>query len=224
MKVLFICIVTPIAGAAIGYVTNFIAVKMLFRPLKELHIFKMHIPFTPGLIPRNRHELSESIACMVERELLSPDTIMERCKTPEFKNKFKETLLHITENILEHYMLKFDQTAFAGKNIFSFFTDSLENIRNTVSKAMLESLKKYILSEKHIDELYDHVLKEIPHITESLDIKRTVRSRIDSMDMINVERLILNILSGQLKWINIFGAMLGFMIGALEAFITIIML
>ena len=50
-------IIRPLIGAVIGYVTNWIAVKMMFRPLHEKKIGKFTIPFTPGIIPRNKDRI-----------------------------------------------------------------------------------------------------------------------------------------------------------------------
>ena len=52
----------PILGAVIGYVTNRIAIQMLFRPRTGKRILGFHVPFTPGIIPKNRNELAASIA------------------------------------------------------------------------------------------------------------------------------------------------------------------
>ena len=47
-------LLTPLLGSLIGYITNSLAVKMLFRPYRSLYIGKFHIPFTPGMIPKGR--------------------------------------------------------------------------------------------------------------------------------------------------------------------------
>lgn len=64
-----------LVGAVIGYVTNAIAIKMLFRPLTEKRIGPFRVPFTPGVIPRQRHKFAASLSRVVTRELLSPDVI-----------------------------------------------------------------------------------------------------------------------------------------------------
>ncbi len=58
-------------GAFIGYLTNKIAIKMLFRPLKPWYIFGLRVPMTPGVIPVKRHELAENIGVMVGEHLLT---------------------------------------------------------------------------------------------------------------------------------------------------------
>ena len=61
----------PMIGAFIGYLTNKIAIKMLFRPLKPWYIFGLRVPMTPGVIPAKRHELAENIGNMVGEHLLT---------------------------------------------------------------------------------------------------------------------------------------------------------
>lgn len=48
---------TPFAGIFIGWLTNVIAVEMLFRPRKPIKIFGKTIPFTPGLIPKYKNKI-----------------------------------------------------------------------------------------------------------------------------------------------------------------------
>ncbi len=61
----------PVIGAFIGYLTNKVAIRMLFRPLKPWHIFGLRVPMTPGVIPSKRHELAENIGIMVGEHLLT---------------------------------------------------------------------------------------------------------------------------------------------------------
>ena len=61
----------PLIGAFIGYLTNKIAIKMLFRPLEPWYVFGLRVPMTPGVIPAKRHELAENIGVMVGEHLLT---------------------------------------------------------------------------------------------------------------------------------------------------------
>lgn len=63
----------PIVGAVIGYFTNYIAVKMLFHPYKEVKIFGWTLPFTPGVIPKNKPRLARAIARAVSDVLLTKE-------------------------------------------------------------------------------------------------------------------------------------------------------
>ncbi len=70
-------ILPPLVGAAIGYITNWIAVKMLFRPLYPKYIGKWRLPFTPGIIPRRKDALAKAIGRAVGEELLTKEAIQK---------------------------------------------------------------------------------------------------------------------------------------------------
>lgn len=65
----------PLVGAVIGYFTNYIAVKMLFHPYKEVKLFGLTLPFTPGVIPKNKPRLARAIARAVSDVLLTKEDI-----------------------------------------------------------------------------------------------------------------------------------------------------
>jgi len=85
---LFLLFVPPIAGGIIGYFTNDLAIKMLFRPYRPMYIGKRQLPFTPGLIPRNQERLAKRVA----------DTIMGSLLTPKELQRLAKRLLH-TERV-----------------------------------------------------------------------------------------------------------------------------
>lgn len=80
--------IPPIAGTIIGYFTNDIAIKMLFRPYQAKFIGKYQLPFTPGVIPRNQERLAQKIS----------DTIMGSLLTPSELQKLAQKLLE-TERV-----------------------------------------------------------------------------------------------------------------------------
>ena len=68
-------ILAPIVGALIGYITNDIAIRMLFHPYKSYHIGGFHVPFTPGLIPAQQERIARAIGTMVSNQLLNEETL-----------------------------------------------------------------------------------------------------------------------------------------------------
>ena len=82
-------IATPVIGAIIGYVTNWIAVKMLFRPRQEIRIFGKRLPFTPGVIPRGQGRLARAVGEVVETQLLTPEFMGEKLLSKESEEEFK---------------------------------------------------------------------------------------------------------------------------------------
>lgn len=76
-------LIGPLVGAVIGYITNSIAIKMLFRPLKPIYVFGMKLPFTPGMIPKERDRIAKSIGEVVGKELIDQKTLREHLLSQE---------------------------------------------------------------------------------------------------------------------------------------------
>lgn len=67
--------IPPLIGAVIGYITNDIAIKMLFHPRKAIFIGKWQMLFTPGLIPKEKDRIARSVGNVVSTQLLNPETL-----------------------------------------------------------------------------------------------------------------------------------------------------
>ena len=293
-------IIPPLVGAVIGYVTNAIAIKMLFRPLKEIRLFRLRLPFTPGILPRDRYRLSESIGRMVERELLTPGVLRERLARTEVRENIGKALGGYTEQMLErplsYWLEERDDDFpiseilkdFVSSDVFDSFLEEIiknwfnrnaepsgaeENglgrwlksrfrdfnsifipparrmiknsfVRETKNeepsiygRALESIIEKYpgitlrefislaepkkrlmdsFLAEKATDALDDNIEGAL----SSVNVKVLVSDRINSMDMIKVEKIILDVIEGQLKWINFFGAILGALIGLMQVLLS----
>lgn len=86
-------------GGLIGYLTNALAIRMLFRPLTRKYLFGIPVPLTPGIIPRRRGELARSIGRMVARDLLSAETLRERLDSEAFGRALQEQFRNVREAI-----------------------------------------------------------------------------------------------------------------------------
>ena len=82
-------ILPPIIGAFIGALTNDVAIRMLFRPYSARHIGKWRVPFTPGLIPRERHHIAESIADTFVAHVFGSNDVAELFLTDKVKAQLK---------------------------------------------------------------------------------------------------------------------------------------
>lgn len=76
-------IIPPLIGCVIGYITNAIAIKMLFRPHRAYYIGRFHVPLTPGVIPRNKDRLGAAIGDVVSRELLNAEVVEQALANEE---------------------------------------------------------------------------------------------------------------------------------------------
>ena len=70
-------VVAPVVGGVIGYITNDLAIRMLFRPREPIYIGKFHVPFTPGLIPSQKGRIAQSVGQVVSRQLLNEETLRQ---------------------------------------------------------------------------------------------------------------------------------------------------
>jgi uncharacterized membrane protein YheB (UPF0754 family) len=95
-------ITPPIIGAFIGYLTNRVAIRMLFRPLKRWKIGPIPVPMTPGVIPSKRHELALNIGEMVGEQLLTSEEINSSLK----KDSFQEHLYYLIESKVGSFLKK----------------------------------------------------------------------------------------------------------------------
>jgi len=75
-------ILPPLLGGIIALSTNWLAIKMLFRPHKAKYIFGLKIPFTPGLIPKERERLAKKIAEAISTRLLTPEVLAKELSDP----------------------------------------------------------------------------------------------------------------------------------------------
>ncbi len=81
--------IPPLLGALIGYVTNYIAIRMLFRPLRPWRVFGLRLPLTPGIIPAKRGELAEKMGDMVGSHLLTSEDVGRALEKEGFRRELQ---------------------------------------------------------------------------------------------------------------------------------------
>jgi len=92
-------LIAPIIGAIIGYVTNKIAVEMLFHPHNPIYIGKFKLPFTPGIIPKGKDRLGKAIGEAVGNSLLTPDIIKQTLLSEKMENDIEISLNSLFMNL-----------------------------------------------------------------------------------------------------------------------------
>ena len=87
----FIHTIFPVLiGAVIGYFTNYIAIKMLFHPYNEIYIFGKRMPFSPGIIPRNKRRMARAVGQAVAGQLLTADALADHLRESNIKENLAE--------------------------------------------------------------------------------------------------------------------------------------
>ena len=152
-------IIAPLLGGVIGYITNDIAIRMLFRPHTAKYVFGIHIPFTPGIIPKEKGRIAEAIGGVIsenlmnkevlEKYLLSKDMIGKvRSAVEEFittQQKNQETVACF----LGHYLSKEEIATIA------------QNINQSITKQTYEKLADSAVGEKVAHIAIDHVAQKL---------------------------------------------------------------
>ncbi|MBN2645567.1 MAG: DUF445 family protein [Desulfuromonadaceae bacterium] len=91
----------PLLGALIGYVTNYIAIRMLFRPLKAWHVLGLRVPLTPGIIPSRRGDLARKMGEMVGEHLLTPQDVGRALEKPAFRHTLYQAIATRIDTVLQ---------------------------------------------------------------------------------------------------------------------------
>lgn len=85
-------LVSVVVAAFVGGVTNHFAIRMLFHPRNPVHIGKFHVPFTPGLIPKRRDDIAESLGRVVAEYLVTAEGLQETVQRPALRGKAEDAL------------------------------------------------------------------------------------------------------------------------------------
>ena len=154
-------IIAPLLGGVIGYITNDIAIRMLFRPHKAKYIMGVHVPFTPGIIPKEKGRIADAIGGVISENLMNKDVLERYLLSDDMVGKvrlsveeFIETQKHNQETVKEflgHY-LSDDEIAAISQNVNESIT------KQTYTK----------LSDASVGEKVAHIA--IDHVAEKLSI------------------------------------------------------
>ncbi|MCX0387096.1 DUF445 domain-containing protein [Clostridium perfringens] len=134
-----IYIIGALIGAVIGYITNWLAIKMLFRPREAKYIFGMKLPFTPGLIPKEKSRIANKVGETVGTHLLNSDSLSKALKDDKIKAKFNEVAKEkINQVINSNSTLDDSLKNTLGENYYAL----KGNMINNITKTILESIKE----------------------------------------------------------------------------------
>ena len=130
----------PLLGAVIGYCTNWLAVKMLFKPLEPIKVFGRTLPFTPGVIPKNSGRIAAACGKAVGETLLTEDDLKAAFIGQQTKEK-------VTDALYEKMTAEeFTEMTVEGIGIEVIGEEKLDDVKGTVSAYLIERISK-VLSE-----------------------------------------------------------------------------
>ena len=98
---MFKYIAAPLIGALIGYCTNYIAVKMLFRPRREKYIFGHKVPLTPGAIPKGKTRLAKAVGDVISNHLVTSEDIESKALNEDTEAAVAERIMKLLKSDID---------------------------------------------------------------------------------------------------------------------------
>ena len=271
-----------------------IAIKMMFRPLKPIKLFGFKLPFTPGIIPKNKERIAKSIGIAISDNLLTNSDLQDILLSDEIKEKLKENIkkylddseeknitikellssiiseseLNITlesiatsissnicntvleadlarlitdqiELVAKEKMKKSFLGMLGGNSLISSYTSEIyegldtyikENSYDAIHNMVDKEIKKYEkmniknivtnLDKSNIDSteilinIYEKAItNKLNSILENINISQMITNKINNMEVLELEKLILSIMKKELNALVNLGAIIGFILG-----------
>ncbi|MDJ0636779.1 MAG: DUF445 family protein [Xenococcaceae cyanobacterium MO_188.B29] len=150
---LWIFFVPPVAGGIIGYFTNDLAIKMLFRPYKPIYIGKRKLPFTPGLIPSNQAKLAQKISDTIMGSLLTPTELQKLAQRLLKTERVQGAILWLLKLSLEQVQAEREQKTarILGSVLQDLFAESLPRLLKVLAR-------REDFLEAQINQIFDQIL------------------------------------------------------------------
>jgi uncharacterized membrane protein YheB (UPF0754 family) len=152
---LWLYLAPPVAGAVVGYFTNDVAIKMLFRPYTAKYIGKYQVPFTPGLIPSNQGRLATRISDTIMGSLLTPSELQNIAKRLLQVERVQAAITWLLQLALEQ--IKVDKEQKTVKVLASILKDLLGE---SFPRWLRVLAKKTDFLEPLLDRIFDRILLE----------------------------------------------------------------
>lgn len=182
-------LIPVVVGAIIGYFTNWLAIKMLFRPHYEKRFMGIVMPFTPGLIPKEKARISHSIGVAVGQHLLSPETIAEVLSSEETNRQMKlwlEGTISRLKDSGKSIKESLENISMDGYNDFALMIKgALNNLIFTQIKGrkFKNAILDFIENKLNQDEMYDEIKEKIKiliyQFSESDEVGKLLESTIE---------------------------------------------
>lgn len=146
-------IAVPVIGAIIGYATNWIAVKMLFRPHKEVRVMGWKLPFTPGVIPKGQGRLARAVGRAVEEQLLTREVLEEELLSEEKTQKMKEMVGDWveTQKASEKTVKKVAEDLISEDSVEDFIDSTEEKMTDMIFERIQEMDPGHMIAEKVLE-------------------------------------------------------------------------
>ena len=194
-------IVLPLIAALIGWFTNYIAIKMLFHPKKEIRFLFFKVQ---GVFPKRQKDLAKKLGNIVSTELFSTDDIQKTLKEIVSAPTIKDLIGNKLEAI-----------------IYEKLPNVIPMIAMFLSPELVNKIKNALTAD--IDKMLRELMDEVgDKLNDVLDINSIVENKVNNFSCEKLETILFEIMKKEFKFIEIIGAVLGFIIGIVQVVLTMV--
>ena len=198
MDKLITILILTVVGGLIGWITNILAIKLLFRPITPIRIPILNFEIL-GLIPKRKKEIAANIGEVISNELLSMDDILEQALNNSNGENFNSYIIEKIKAIINE---KLNIIPMPFRMMASPYIDEILN--KEVPSALSEITADLLIKAK-----------------ENVNIQGIVEEKINELDLEKLEDIIIKVAKKELKHIEILGLVLGSIIGVLQGILVI---
>lgn len=189
----------PVISAFIGWITNLVAIKMLFHPKKPVNLGFYRLQ---GIFPKRQQQFAEKLGKLVAEELLSFDDISIKLSDPV---KIKKMLPGIADQMDGFLRKKLPDSM----PVFSMFIGD-----NTINK-----IKNVFMNEMEV--LLPQIIHQyVDSHKEELDLEKIVSDKVSGFSSDKLEEILNAIMKKEFRFVELIGGVLGFIIGIVQVLIT----
>ena len=194
-------LIIPVISGFIGWITNWVAIKMLFHPRNPINIFGIQVQ---GIFPKRQQQFAEKLGRLVSQELLSFSDIEEKINKPENLQK----ILPQVETHIDHFLrVKLGE--------------SMPMISMFIGDKTIDKLKGIFMEELEI--LFPKMMKEYSAtLKNQLDLEQIVTDKVKAFPSDKLEDILYQVMAKEFRFVELLGAVLGFLIGILQVAITLL--
>ena len=191
----------PVISAFIGWITNLLAIKMLFHPRQPKKILGLTFH---GIFPKRQKVFAEKLGKLVSAELLSYDDIQEKIANPKNLEKLMPMIEKHIENFLRVKM-----------------SDEMPFLSLFVGDKTISSLKKLFMQE--LEALFPQLMRSYTsQLQTELDLEKIVTDKVAAFSASKLESILFQIMSKEFRFVEIIGGVIGFIIGLIQVLLTIL--
>lgn len=192
-------LIIPLISAFIGWVTNWIAIKMLFHPREPKKI--IGITFH-GIFPKRQKQFAEKLGKLVSDEFLSFTDIEQKISDPQNLQKIMPMIETHIDDFLRYRL-----------------SDEMPVISMFIGDKTITKLKTAFMKE--IETLFPKVMKQFAgNLKTELDLEHIVIKKVSAFSSDKLEEILYQIMSKEFRFVEIIGAVIGFIIGVVQVVLT----